>query len=88
MRYTVPLEVALLVLGVGALIVALYAWTTRNEFAKKRREEFEKVGWTWFVHLVSNEELLRRVGMFFGIFWGVIAAALLISAVVLLIIPG
>ena len=86
-RYIVPAEIALIILGAGSLVVGAYAWTTRDVFAERRRKQFEKVGWEWFVRLVRNDDLYRRIGRFYGIFWGVIGTALLVAGVVLLLIP-
>lgn len=86
-RYTVSAEIAFIILGVGSLVVGAYAWTSRDVFAERRRKQFEKVGWTWFVRLASNDDLYRRIGLFYGIFWGVIGTVLLVAGVVLMLVP-
>lgn len=83
------LSVAEVFLVTGAIFafVAAHAWTTRDVFARRRREQFEKVGWTWFVR-ISTDKVFRRVGTFYGIALGTLGVGLLGTGIVLLFIPG
>ena len=83
------LSVAEVFLVGGAMFafVAAYAWTTRDVFARRRREQFEKLGWTWFVR-ISTDKVFRRVGTFYGIALGALGVGMLATGIVLLFIPG
>ncbi|GAA1216447.1 hypothetical protein GCM10009655_14680 [Rhodoglobus aureus] len=73
---------AFLFLGMIFLVGAAYAWTQRDDFARRRREGFEKLGWYWAARLVPDDRRTRRIGVFFAVTWGALGVLALAAGVV------
>ncbi|CAO1649979.1 SdpI/YhfL family protein [Salinibacterium sp. NYA9b] len=71
-----------LFLGMLLLFVATHAWTQRETYARKSRERFEKMGWTWFARLVPSDRRNRRILVGFAVAWGALGILSLIAGVV------
>lgn len=70
-----------LFLGVILLVAATYAWTQRRTYARKSRERFEKLGWTWFARRMLDRRWYR-ISVFFAVIWGVLGMLSLLAGVV------
>ncbi|GAA1216470.1 hypothetical protein GCM10009655_14710 [Rhodoglobus aureus] len=72
---------AFLFLGMIFLFAATYAWTQRETFASKRREGFEKLGWTWFARQMPDRRW-HRIAVVFAVIWGALGVLVLAAGVV------
>jgi hypothetical protein len=86
-EWQLSIEEVFLLTGAMFAFVAAYSWTNRDVFARRLRERFEKVGWTWFAR-ISTDKVFRRVGTFYVIAFGALGVGLLATGIVLLFIPG
>jgi hypothetical protein len=64
------------------LFAAAYAWTQPDDFASKRREGFEKLGWTWFARLMPGDRRWHRIAVGFAVIWGALGVLVLAAGVV------
>jgi len=71
-----------LFLGMLLLIAATYAWTQRKTYARKSRERFEKLGWTWFARVLPSDRRTRRILVGFTVVWGALGILSLLAGVV------
>lgn len=85
----IPATTQEVLFGLGFLLLlgAVYAWTQRDVFAKRRREGFRKQGWEWAARQMDDGRW-RRVAVFFAILWGSIGSTLVVAGVVSLFVPG
>ncbi|MGV8859313.1 hypothetical protein [Rhodoglobus sp.] len=70
-----------LFLGVILLVAATYTWIQRETYARKSRERFEKLGWTWFARRMPDRRW-HRISVVFAVVGGALGMLSLLAGVV------